>query len=53
MNPLSEEELKVLKDMVKREQAAGLVWKWFKALLYVAVPLATLYSIYKSFGGQP
>lgn len=53
MTPLNDEELKAFRDMIKREQAAGLIWKWFKALLYVAVPLATLYSIYKSFGGQP
>lgn len=53
MNDLDEEEIQALRDMIKREQAASLVWKWFKAILYVAVPLATLYSIYKSLGGQP
>lgn len=49
----SEEEIKALKDVVKREQAAGLIWKWIKAFLMVAVPIATLYSLYKASGGQP
>jgi hypothetical protein len=50
---LSQEDIKVLKDMVEREKAVSLIWGWVKAFLYVAVPAATLYSLYKSFGGQP
>lgn len=50
---LSDDEIKVLRDMVERERAVGLIWGWIKAFLYVAVPAATLYSMYKSFGGQP
>ena len=53
MNDLNEEDIRVLKEIVKREQAATLIWKWFKAFLMVAVPIATLYSIYKASGGQP
>lgn len=50
---LSDEEIKVLKDMIKREQAASLIWKWFTTFLYVAVPIASLYAFYKTLGGQP
>lgn len=53
MNGLSDEEIEVLKEVVKREQAASLIWKWIRALLMVAVPIATLYSLYKASGGQP
>ncbi len=53
MNGLSDEEMKVLKAVIKREEAANLIWKWVRNLLMVAVPVATLYSIYKALGGQP
>lgn len=44
---LSEEEIRVLKDMVEREKAVTRVWGWVKAFLYVAVPITTLYSFYE------
>lgn len=50
---LSQDDIKVLKAIVKREEAASLIWKWVTAFLYVAVPIGTLYGIYKSLGGHP
>jgi hypothetical protein len=37
MSQLSDEELKVLKEMIKREEAVGWLWGWIKSFLFVAV----------------
>lgn len=50
---LPKDEYDTLKDIIKRDQAAHIVWKWVRAFLAVAVPIATLYGIYKAMGGQP
>lgn len=50
---LTPEEIKALKLVVKREEAAGLIWKWFTSFLAVAIPVVALYTWYKSQGGQP
>lgn len=53
IDELSDDEIKVLKDMVEREKAVSRIWGWIKNFLYVAVPITTLYAFYKSMGGQP
>lgn len=50
---LSPEEIEILKGIVKREEAINWFWGWVKAFLAVAVPVATLYALYKNYGGQP
>lgn len=37
MNELSDEELKVLKEMIEREKAVSWLWGWIKSFLFVAV----------------
>lgn len=46
MNGLSDDEVKVLKEIVEREKAVSKIWGWIKSFLYVAVPVTTLYSFY-------
>lgn len=53
MSDLSEDEIKELKQILDERKGARLIWKWLTAFLAVAVPLATLYGLYKSMGGQP
>jgi hypothetical protein len=50
---LDEEEIKVLREIVEREKAAKLIWKWFTTFLGVAIPIIGIYAFYKSLGGQP
>jgi protein-S-isoprenylcysteine O-methyltransferase Ste14 len=52
MNELSEEEIKVLKEVAKREVAVGLVWSWIRNFLYVAVPITTLYTFFEYLRGR-
>lgn len=44
---LTEDEIKILRDIVEREKAVTRVWGWIRAFLYVAVPVTTLYSFYE------
>jgi len=46
-NELDPDEVKILRQMVEREKAVGLIWGWVKTFLYVAVPITTLYSFYE------
>lgn len=53
MNELDDEEIKVLKAIVKREEAATLIWKWFTTFIGVAIPVIGIYAFWKSLGGNP
>jgi hypothetical protein len=53
MSDLSDEEIKEIKQILDERRGAKLVWRWLIAFLSVAVPLATLYGLYKQAGGQP
>ncbi len=50
---LDEDEIRVLKEIVEREKAAKLIWKWFTTFLGVAIPIIGIYAFYKSLGGHP
>lgn len=42
----SDEEVKILKEVVKREETVSRVWGWIRSFLVTAVPLTTLYMFY-------
>lgn len=44
---LTQEEIKILRDMVEREKAVTKVWGWIKAFILIAVPISTLYAFWE------
>lgn len=50
---LDEDDLKVLREIIEREKAAKLIWKWFTTFLGVAIPIIGIYAFWKSLGGNP
>lgn len=48
---LSEDELEVLKKIIKREEAVSWLWGWVRSFLFVAAGgVLTLYSVFELWG---
>ena len=49
---LRKDEYDTLKNIIRRDEAASMIWRWIKAVLYVAVPLTTLYTFFQYWSAK-
>ncbi len=44
---LSQDEIKILKEMVEREKAVARIWNWIRSFVLIAVPISALWTFWE------